>query len=362
MKPLLIVILIYFLSFHVIQGQDPPIFQDSIPVIQDTILVDLGNDFELFDSEVPLQMNLTFDIQNFIGNKSDPEYLNARLNLFCEEDTVSWDIKIKARGEFRRNFCSFPPIMINVKGLEEGPTEIREQKTIKLVTHCRDAGEYEEYVFREYLLYKIYCLISPYSFNVRLVKINYIDENDPDDLISSYGFLIENIDHLADRNNAVEIDEGGLQQQDMIPEIMTRLAVFQYMIGNVDWQVGTHNVKVIQTAGQDTLKAIPLPYDFDHSGFVNADYAIPRKNLGLTDIRQRRYLGDCTLNGLISSVLDEFIILQEEFTNVINSFEFLNNSNKRDLLSYLSEFYKPLLEDQEKLRKELERACILILK
>lgn len=354
-------IAVMFLSTTAMKSQNPPVLQKNGSYIQDTIVVDLRKDIELFDSEEPLKMNLTFNMKDLVEYKIDPEYLNARIIFFCEQDTISWNIKIKARGEFRRNFCSFPPIMINVKGLDEGPREIEEQKTIKLVTHCHDSKEYEEYVFREYLSYKLYSLISPYSFRVRLVRINYINENDTGNVISSYGFLIENLDHLAERSHAVLLDEGVIQQQDMIPGIMARLAVFQYMIGNVDWQVGTHNVKVIQVPDKDTLLAIPLPYDFDFSGFVNADYAIPRKNLGLTDIRQRRYLGDCTLNGLLYSVLEEFIDFQQDFADVINNFNLLNKKNKKDLLSYLDEFYKLLLKNQEQFIKQLQTDCILIL-
>lgn len=359
MKTFLIAILIHVMAIGTLPGQEPVIVQDSVPFVQDTIRVDLTNDFELFESEVPLQMNLVFDMQNLIIYQDDPEYINAHLNLFCEKDTVSWDIKIKARGEFRRNYCSFPPIMINVKGIDEGPAEIREQKTIKLVTHCRDERQYEEYVFREYLAYKLYSLTAPYSFSVRLVNINYIDENEPDNIISSYGFLIENLDHVAERYNAVAIDENDILQKELKPDVMTRLAVFQYMIGNVDWQVGTHNIKVIQLSERDSVTDVPLPYDFDFSGFVNADYAVPRKSLGLTDIRQRRYLGDCTLNGLLTSVLDEYAGLQEAFMNTIDNFEFLANRNKRDLISYLNEFYEPLMNAPEKFLIELQNDCIL---
>ena len=361
MKSFWITTMLYLITIPLIRGQDSLMLQENIPDIQDTIRVDFVEDFELFNSEVPLKMNLVFDMNEFMAEKSDPEYIDAVLNFCCEQDTMKWDVRIKARGEFRRNFCSFPPIMINVKDMDQGPESVRSQKTMKLVTHCHDGNTYQEYVFKEYLIYKLYNILTPYSFRVRLVNINYIDEKDPDDVISSYGFLIENVDQLADRNKAVEFDSSLIQQHDMIPENMTRLAIFQYMIGNVDWQVGTHNVKILTASDPATEKAIPVPYDFDHSGFVNAKYAVPRRNLGLTDIRQRRYMGGCSLNILLPSALNEFAALQEEFVNTVNDFELISGRDRKDLLSYLDEFYNLLLNDRDELIDKMEHQCILTL-
>lgn len=344
--------------------------QDTIPgslaevdsVRLDTITVSLNEDIELFGEDEPLEMNLVFDLRDLLELKDDEEYMDAVLNLYPNEDTVTWNIRIKARGEFRRNFCSFPPIMINAKGVDDLPAELKEKKTIKLVTHCKDRREYREYVFAEYIMYKMYALISPYSFNVRLVRISYIDEADPDNIISSYGFLIENMEHLAIRNHASEADEEAYQQQDMIPEIMAKVAVFQYMVGNVDWQAGYHNVKVLVTDEDPDGPAIPVPYDFDQTGFVNPEYGVIRTNLGLKTIRDRRYLGDCTLNDLLPQILDEYAELREGFVELIEGYEWLDNRSKRDLISYLDEFYEPLMNDRSAFVKELQGECVLNLR
>jgi len=361
MKSFLTGLLVLCFIEYMANGQESSLSLDSTSAWQDTIVVALDREMELFNSDMPLGMELVFNLEDFIDSKDEPEYFDARLTLGCEQDTFEWDIRIKARGEFRRNQCAFPPIMINVKDVDEGPVEITSQKTMKLVTHCRSGRQYQDYMFREYLIYKLYNLITPYSFNVRLVNINYIDENEPDDIISSYGFLIENLDKLAERNNATVLDEETLQQQDMLPVIMAQLAVFQYMVGNFDWQVATHNVKVIKNLETNDDRAIPVPYDFDFSGFVDASYAIPRINLGITDVKQRRYLGDCTLNDLLPSVLDEFAKYEELFVNTINSFELINERNKKNLLSYINEFYMLLHDDKDNLVLKLQQECILIL-
>ena len=51
------------------------------------------------------------------------------------------------------------------------------------------------------------------------------------------------------------------------------MAVFEYLIGNTDWSaVGSHNVRLIKC--KDYPLPLPIAYDFDYSGFVNAPYAV----------------------------------------------------------------------------------------
>ena len=54
--------------------------------------------------------------------------------------------------------------------------------------------------------------------------------------------------------------------------------MFQYMIANTDWSTTfLHNAKLIQL--NDTKKYIPLAYDFDMAGFVDAPYAVADPSL-----------------------------------------------------------------------------------
>ena len=63
---------------------------------------------------------------------------------------------------------------------------------------------------------------------------------------------------------------------------MTRVALFEYMIGNLDWSVPVrHNIKLIVPKEDSNAIAFPVPYDFDYSGLVKTDYAIPPPELEL---------------------------------------------------------------------------------
>ena len=49
------------------------------------------------------------------------------------------------------------------------------QKALKLVTHCRDTDDYEQYVLHEHLVYRLFNLMTPRSLRARLVKATYVD-------------------------------------------------------------------------------------------------------------------------------------------------------------------------------------------
>ena len=74
-----------------------------------------------------------------------------------------------------------------------------------------------------------------------------------------------------------------LNQRNIIPEMIDRMAIFNYMIGNTDWSVpNQHNCKVLSdpNSARQNLGLI-VPYDFDYCGIVNAPYAIPHEDFGI---------------------------------------------------------------------------------
>ena len=113
---------------------------------------------------------------------------------------------------------------------------------------------------------------------------------------------------LAARTNSVEVTSTNLTQKHITPETMDRLAIFNYMIGNTDWSVpNQHNCKIISPLEvNNSGLGIVIPYDFDYSGLVNADYAVPYEKLGLSSVRERRYVGICRTEDAFINALREF--------------------------------------------------------
>jgi len=326
---------------------------DGPPAAFDTMQQDLG----LFNSDEILILSLRFDITEYMRKKPRDEYLKAILTYhFNERDSVNKEISLKSRGITRYDFCNFPPISLNFNKSDSQGNDLKKREKIKMVTHCR--SENAEYLFKEYLVYKLYNLLTDYSFKVRLTRINYINTSKKSNVINTYAFLIEPLNILAERTNSTPVDLPALTQKNIIPAFMDRMAIFNYMIGNTDWAVTKlHNCKVLSVNNSNIPGlGIAVPYDFDYSGLVDTHYAVPAEPLGLESVRQRRYLGRCRSEEEYKIVLKEFVEKKSDFYRTINEFPYLNEKSKKKMISYLDEFFSEA-ETASIIIKNLLREC-----
>ena len=315
-----------------------------------------GIDF--FASDELLQVTLCFDIKEFLRTKHKPEYFDAVLTVkMDEDDSVSQNIKVKARGEMRRAYCNFPPIMLKFCDRDNETEKIQGKGTLKLVTHCMPSKLYQSYVLKEYLTYRLFNQVTPYSLKTRLVKIRYVDINKPEKAFLAFGFLIENEDKMAARNQAIMINSDKLTQKNMVPDDMARIAVFNFLIGNTDWSVPLqHNIKIMRSLEVFSDKAIPVVYDFDYAGLVNTIYAIPFIELPIKEVTERYYMGLCYKDEELKPVVEEFQGLQEKLLGTINDFEYLSKADKKSVTYYIDSFYQTY-KNPDYLLHDLKCSC-----
>lgn len=326
------VILLTVFSFCPAKAQDDLAERYSVT---DTI-----EDFGLFTGDDILNLTLRFDVTSYKRKKPKDEYMDAVMTYhISKDDSINKNIRLKTRGEFRNGHCAFPPIVLNFKKTDFAKADLDKIGKVKMVTHCISGNE--EYLFKEYLVYKLYSVLTDTSFRVRLVNITYINTFKESKPISSYAFFIEPLDLVAERINAVQVESTSLNQKNIIPEMMDRMAIFNYMIGNTDWSVpNQHNCKVLSdpNAARQNLGLI-IPYDFDYSGFVNASYAVPVEGLGIETVRERIYQGVCRDEATFMDALQEFPAKKDAFYNVIREFQYLDERAKKDMIRYLDEFF-----------------------
>jgi len=306
-------------------------------------VTDTVSDFGLFTNEEILELSLRFDITKYQRKKPKDEYLDAVLTYHISKtDSINKDVRLKSRGEFRNGYCNFPPIALNFKKTDFGKKDLDKIGKIKLVTHCESHNE--ENLFKEYLVYKLFNVLTDTSFRVRLVKINYINTSKETRPIRTYAFFIEPLDLLAERIGSIPVDLNSLNQANILPSYMDRMAIFFYMIGNSDWSVpNQHNCKILaQPSSARPDLGIVIPYDFDYTGFVNAGYAVPPEGLGIESVRERIYLGICRNEEQYLNALQEFIDKKEAFYEVINEFSLLGESSKKDLVRFMDGFYREI--------------------
>lgn len=315
------------------------------------------NTFNLFEESEILEVTLRFDISEYMSDKPDKEYMYALLTYkYNDLDSINKKIRLRARGNYRYRNCEFPPLRLNFKDTDFGFADLDSLKNLKMVTHCFDNETYQIYLIREYLIYRLYNLITDYSFRVRFLKVRYIDTGKNGLLFEQYGFLLEPLERLLFRVNASEIEDEGLSLDDFESDIIDRISLFQYLIANSDWDVHLgHNFNFIRLEG-DNNKMIPIPYDFDYSGFVNAHYAMARDDLNLTDITDRVYKGPCRTEEEYRIMMDEFMAYKESFIEEVRNFEYLDRTVRKELINYIKSFYS--LYKNDKLIDLLMEECL----
>jgi len=301
--------------------------------------------FRLFEDEDLLEITLRFDLSTYFRTKPKKEYLKANITFHLgETDSISEDIRLHTRGIFRNQYCKYPPIELNFKKAHFGYSDLDSISKLKLVTECYSGSENSGYLLREYIIYKMFSIFTDTCFRVRLLTVNYIDSENKRKPLKQYGIFIEPLEMLTNRTNSVEVKSPALTQKHIVPNLMDRLAIFCYMIGNYDWSIpGQHNVKVIKPMVIDPAGlGIAVPYDFDWTGLVNASYAIPHEDVGTASVRERIYTGICRSKEVFQKDLEIFAEKKDEFYLLVNEFPYLNTKEKRDVTRYLDEFFNRL--------------------
>jgi hypothetical protein len=128
------------------------------------------------------------------------------------------------------------------------------------------------------------------------------------------------------------------------------------MIANTDWSTTfLHNAKVIQL--KDSKEYIPLTYDFDMAGFVDAPYAVVNETLNIADVKERLFRGFCRSEEGFQSVRKEFIANEEAIKAVLMRYQ--NDFEPREfnsMVKYIDEFFATMKSDK-KFKAEIIDHC-----
>jgi len=138
---------------------------------------------------------------------------------------------------------------------------------------------------------------------------------------------------------------------------MDVVALYMYMIGNADYSVaGRYNLKLIRQ--KDTLKplVVPVPYDFDYTGIVNASYAIPAENLGVTYVTERYFLGPCREDYHYLAAIDQIQRNKDNILEIVRSSPHLDEKNRKEMIKYLDGYFS-VAEKPENLIHSIKSTC-----
>jgi hypothetical protein len=204
--------------------------------------------------------------------------------------------------------------------------------------------------------------LTDLSFRVRLLRVSWENTEQAGAVFEAPAFLIESEKRLAHR---VGLPYAALPRTvtDSLDPAYTNLSsLFHYFIGNTDYSPVAgprgkeccHNSTLFGTT-DDAL--FPVPYDFDMSGMVNADYAAPNPKFHLRDVQSRLYRGRCPFNAHIPASIAVFDEHRDALYGVLESVDGLAKSSQRDMSRFMDKFYK-ITGDPAKVREQLTEECV----
>lgn len=313
---------------------------------------------DLFASEDILSIRLTGDLPALLADIEE-DRLEHTLTLSYEDSIgqdVALPVRVRTRGNWRRNpdHCNFPPLRLNFQKKVVVGTLFENQDKLKLVTHCQDDDpRFIGYVLREYLIYRLYNRLTDASFRVRLLNVTYADSTGDREVITRHGFLIEEDIALADRLGLLlaEMPEMGPTPVDHSQE--TLLHLFSYIVGNIDWSLEQpHNAVLLQKESFDTV--VPVPYDFDHAGFVGAHYADRMPPFGMTSPRYLLFNSFCRNEEELTPALQVIETHRDDLRIVVADFPHLTLEERRRGGRFVERRIAHLMDPDERKRLLLD--------
>ena len=317
----------------------------------------------LFRTQEALKVTISGPLTTLISERDKDNYLRAQFS-FTDTDgsQKTFDLRMRTRGNFRHRECDYPPILLNFKKGETRGTLFDGQNKLKLVIHCRKSSRYEQTVLREYLAYRMLGALTDLSFRARLLHVSYVNDERDGSGQQRYAFLIEHKKRFSERVGLDSLEVEKTSVSALRPEQLNLTSVFAFMIGNTDFSpiagppgsTCCHNF-VLFGDGKEPI--LPVTYDFDQSGFVDAPYAQPNPRFGIRSVRQRVYRGRCANNKYLPESLGRFRDASDELYTLVREQEGLEDGVRKDLLRYMDAFYD-IINDPRKVERQMIDKCV----
>jgi hypothetical protein len=312
-----------------------------------------------FEAQDPIEVTLTANIGKLRGDKStDAPWRPATMSYKgADGSPLTVPLQARTRGIWRLRMCDFPPLRLNFSGETSKGSIFHRLDKPKLVSYCQDNNSYEQYILQEFQLYRIYQLLTPVSHKARLLRVTYADSGSGKVRARRYGFLLEEPKAIAARLGGKVVEEKGATASDLDPDLDALLGVFQYMIGNTDFSIaGLHNVELLL---KDDGNVLPIAYDFDFAGAVNARYAVPDSSLRIPNVRRRLFRGYCVDTASYAKAFALFIEKKPQIYALYNDEigKLIDGGTVKETLRYFDEFYDTI-SDPRSARRSIIEPCI----
>jgi hypothetical protein len=300
----------------------------------------------LFASTEPVVFTLTADFKA-LNKDRDPESKKrfpGELRIArTEGPEATLPVQLSARGHLRRmaRTCDFVPLRIEFPKDGRAKTVFARQEALKLIVQCVKGGEYEQFILKEHLAYRLFNLITPQrSFRTRLARVNYIDKATGQPAGTRLAMFLEDDGDVAKRMEGRIIKLPRLVFKDVDSDSLMPMMLHNFMIGNTDFSIyALHNVVLVQRPDKSVH---PVPYDFDISGLVHPPYAAPDRALMITSVRDRLYRGPCRPQEQVDPYIANFVAKKDQVMGLAATIPGMDKDSVKDVKDYLDDFYSAI--------------------
>lgn len=316
---------------------------------------------QIFRRDEPLAITLTTNLRDLVRERDSTELRWFGAELGYTDSAGQARVvatELRARGHFRRQArnCSFPPLFLRAGRDARAGSILQGNPRLKVVTPCRPTvADYQQYILLEYLLYRTYAVLFPVHHRTRLANITYRDSADRVQPVAVTAFLLEVEEEVADEAGLEYRETKGALFADLVPEAIDRLSLWEFFIGNTDWSVAAlHNIELFRNEAGDH---VPVAYDFDWSGAVNARYSFPNATLGIRTVRERLHRGPCRTVQEWAPTVAHFQSKRAAIDSVWASpIAGLDARRRDDAKAFLDSFW-PILTDARRFQRMVVEIC-----
>lgn len=192
-------------------------------------------------------------------------------------------VRLEPFGNMSKNVCVFPKLVVHS----------RDRKDI-LITHCNEVENVGTdlptglQVHGQELAHQLVSVFDLPALRTRKVSVTYADPPSRTSVDDRPAYFLEFVDHLMERESLQTLSDPVTSSEQVDSASLARLHLFQILINNRDWRVadlttveaphfgirnisGNHNVFLARRADG---AIVPIPYDFELSGFVGIPIGI----------------------------------------------------------------------------------------
>lgn len=300
---------------------------------------DLPSIFERLTAAENSKMTLETDLTSLIEQKKSELYFPGTLTA---SNGKTYKVEIKVRGKYRRKVAEIPPLKLKFskKALKaEGLDTLNE---VKLVLPVYDNAEGDELILREYVAYRLYEHLTPASVRARLIRLTIRDTHVESSKKIIYAILMEHEEETAVRLKGAEVDAYGIPLDSMVINQVALVSMFQYMIGNTDWDIPMQrNIRLIKS--NETGKIWVVPHDFDFSGLVAAPYASPSAESGLKTVLDRYLISNGVKPEALRRATQQLKQSRKEFEALCKG-KLISKESSMHMINYLDTFFDQIDE------------------